>query len=280
MFILISHTTYIYMCIYDLVCVCVCRISCLLNLQRYNECLVLIMKELEEDASSPDLYVLRAHLNLMFGDVSMTLTRSFVCVPSFSCWLSNVTSVSDWTHRAAYLSDECTGIRHVLFYMALLIILTPSPPQTTQAYHDVCRVLELDERHSDALMLLRQLEGKGQQCRDQVLPLAARVCACAFDTLQAVGSMLVGKKVDALKKITTAIENNPSVADYHVFRSVHCSLPPSLPPFLPPSLHTEGQCTVGLVTTPQRWMISCWEWTSVAISWTHQPTPMLLDSSL
>ena len=47
------------------------RIACLLSLQRYNECLDMINEELESDNSNPDLYVFRAQLNGLFGNVSL-----------------------------------------------------------------------------------------------------------------------------------------------------------------------------------------------------------------
>ena len=48
---------------------CLYRIACLLSLQRYDECLVMINEELELDTANPDLYVFRAKLNLLFGNV-------------------------------------------------------------------------------------------------------------------------------------------------------------------------------------------------------------------
>ena len=38
-------------------------------LERYNECLDVVEKELQEDDSNSDLYVIRAELNLLFGNV-------------------------------------------------------------------------------------------------------------------------------------------------------------------------------------------------------------------
>ena len=51
-------------------CVRIHRIACLLSLQRYTECLDMINEELESDDANPDLYVFRAQLNLLFGNVS------------------------------------------------------------------------------------------------------------------------------------------------------------------------------------------------------------------
>ncbi len=49
------------------------RISCLLSLDRYEECVEMIKQELETDHSNPELYILRAKLKLLFGDVSTPL---------------------------------------------------------------------------------------------------------------------------------------------------------------------------------------------------------------
>ncbi len=49
------------------------RISCLLSLHRYEECVEMIKQELETDHSNPELYILRAKLKLLFGDVSTPL---------------------------------------------------------------------------------------------------------------------------------------------------------------------------------------------------------------
>ena len=54
-----------YMC----VCLSLCRIACLLALEMFDECLVMIQRELESDDSNAQLYVLRARLNTLFGHV-------------------------------------------------------------------------------------------------------------------------------------------------------------------------------------------------------------------
>lgn len=50
--------------------ICVGSISCLAALQRHGECLALVNKRLEKDSTNPDLYVMRARLHDMFGNVS------------------------------------------------------------------------------------------------------------------------------------------------------------------------------------------------------------------
>ena len=58
-------TLYMYMG----VCLSLCRIACLLALEMFDECLVMIQRELESDDSNAQLYVLRARLNTLFGHV-------------------------------------------------------------------------------------------------------------------------------------------------------------------------------------------------------------------
>ena len=63
-----------------------CRISCLLALERFSECVEMIKQELECDDSNPELYVLRARLKLLFGDVSAPrCVCLFVCVCAHAC---------------------------------------------------------------------------------------------------------------------------------------------------------------------------------------------------
>ena len=50
------------------------RMECLLSLQRYDECLAMINHELVTDESNPTLYVLRAQINILFGNVSPSST--------------------------------------------------------------------------------------------------------------------------------------------------------------------------------------------------------------
>ncbi len=46
------------------------RIECLLRIQRYGECLERLEEELATDDTNPQLYLLRAQLKLLFGNVS------------------------------------------------------------------------------------------------------------------------------------------------------------------------------------------------------------------
>lgn len=47
----------------------VCRLECLIAIKRYSECMGIIQDEVSEDDSNPDLYVVRAQLNVLFGQV-------------------------------------------------------------------------------------------------------------------------------------------------------------------------------------------------------------------
>ena len=46
--------------------------ECLIAMQRYSECMDIIEKEVAEDDSNPSLYVVRAQMNVLFGQVRST----------------------------------------------------------------------------------------------------------------------------------------------------------------------------------------------------------------
>ena len=113
-------------------------------------------------------------------------------------------------------------------YISNTIAWHPPPSsslQVTQVYHDACSALELDPSHSEAAQLKKQQQEKALTCKNQVtnttmiLELGMnRVSIRDLHRPQAVQRSLVGKKVEALKKITTAIETDPAVAEFHVLR--------------------------------------------------------------
>ncbi len=45
--------------------------ECLIAMQKYSECMDVIEKEVNKDDSNPDLYVVRAQLNMLFGQVHL-----------------------------------------------------------------------------------------------------------------------------------------------------------------------------------------------------------------
>ncbi len=45
--------------------------ECLIAMQKYSECMDVIEKEVKKDESNPDLFVVRAQLNLLFGQVTI-----------------------------------------------------------------------------------------------------------------------------------------------------------------------------------------------------------------
>ena len=57
------------------------RMECLLSLQRYDECLAMINHELLTDESNPTLYILRAQINILFGNVSHSSTLHLSSLP-------------------------------------------------------------------------------------------------------------------------------------------------------------------------------------------------------
>ena len=65
------------------------------------------------------------------------------------------------------------------------------------------RALELDPAHQEAIQLKREREREAGQLRDQ-----------------AVKFLLLGQREGALNKISTAIECDPSPAEFHVLRCV------------------------------------------------------------
>lgn len=46
-----------------------CRMECLIAMQKYSDCMGVIEREVSEDQDNPDLYVIRAQLNVLFGQV-------------------------------------------------------------------------------------------------------------------------------------------------------------------------------------------------------------------
>ena len=73
--------------------------------------------------------------------------------------------------------------------------------QATLCYYDVKDALALDPEHEQANTLMRQLEEKALEFRQQSTNMS-----------------LTGRFRDALQKISISIETNPSVAEFHNIR--------------------------------------------------------------
>ena len=79
--------------------------------------------------------------------------------------------------------------------------------QATLCYYDVKDALALDPEHEQANTLMRQLEEKALEFRQQSTNMS-----------------LTGRFRDALQKISISIETNPSVAEFHNIRWARCQL--------------------------------------------------------
>ena len=121
------------------------------------------------------------------------------------------------------------------FFTSLLLPLgsPPTLPQSTLGYHDVCSALQIDPLHQDATKMKKQLQKDALAYKNQVGIVVVlmshtlkHVPPCYICSLplpppthtQAVHHSLVGRKTEALKKITAAIETDPAVPEYHTFR--------------------------------------------------------------
>lgn len=57
------------------------RMECLIAMQRYSECMGVIEKEVSEDESNPDLFIVRAQMNLLFGQVRLySIERCYMII--------------------------------------------------------------------------------------------------------------------------------------------------------------------------------------------------------
>ncbi|KAK3704669.1 hypothetical protein QZH41_006745 [Actinostola sp. cb2023] len=110
------------------------------TLQRHGECLALVNKRLEEENSSPDMFIMRARLHDLFRN-------------------------------------------------------------STLCYYDVKDALALDPENEEAQTLMKSLQKRANDSKQQAVQL-----------------LLVGKVKEALTKISIALETNPAVPEYHVFR--------------------------------------------------------------
>ena len=72
------------------------------------------------------------------------------------------------------------------------------------AYEDLIRSLEQDPTHTEAQTLLASLQTEASLKREEAVRLR-----------------FAGNKEEAVKQITSAIETNPSVPEYNVFRCVY-----------------------------------------------------------
>ena len=107
-----------------------------------------------------------------------------------------------------------------------LTSLSPHPIllQTALGYYDVCSALQIDPLHKDASEIKKKLQKDALACKNQVRMLMSHTLKpCYTRSLpslrpQAVHHSLVGRKMEALKKITAAIETDPAVPEYHTFR--------------------------------------------------------------
>ncbi|XP_075041188.1 tetratricopeptide repeat protein 16 [Mixophyes fleayi] len=73
--------------------------------------------------------------------------------------------------------------------------------KATLSYYDVQKALSLDPEHREALGIKYKLTAKAEEAK-----------------AKAVNYAVQGQLQDALKKICFALENNPSSAEYHIFR--------------------------------------------------------------
>ena len=135
--------------------------ECLLSLQRYDECLAMINRELVTDESNPTLYVLRAQINILFGNVSPSSTLHLTSLPP----LLLPTPVLPSPFPASSL----------LLYFAWFSSPLPTPflphpihPQATLGYHDVCSALQIDPLHKDATEIKKKLQKDALACKNQV----------------------------------------------------------------------------------------------------------------
>ena len=194
------------------------RMECLLSLQRYDECLAMINHELITDESNPTLYVLRAQINILFGNVRHSSTLHLSSLPP----LLSLPSL--------------LSLPTLLFHFSFTAPCVPPPPtlpQSTLGYHDVCSALQIDPLHQDATKMKKQLQKDALAYKNQVRIVVVLMshtlkhvppCYISLPLLpppthtQAVHHSLVGRKTEALKKITAAIETDPAVPEYHTFR--------------------------------------------------------------
>ena len=89
----------------------------------------MINEELELDDANPDLYIFRAKLNLLFGNVRPL-----------------------WSLASSY------------FQLSLLFFYL----QNTQCYYDLCSALDISADHAEALRMKAELEEKAVDCKNQV----------------------------------------------------------------------------------------------------------------
>ena len=119
-------------------------VTCLAALGRHGGCLDLVNKRIQLNEDNPDLYVMRAKLQRMFGN-------------------------------------------------------------TTHAFCDITSSLKLDPSHHEARQMMTDFEEKAEELKDA-----------------AVQQSLLGNMKEAIQKVTSAIQTNPSVASYHTLRgAVH-----------------------------------------------------------
>ena len=120
------------------------RMECLLSLQRYDECLAMINHELLTDESNPTLYILRAQINILFGNVSHSSTLHLSSLPPLL---------------------SLPSLPTCFFYCPLS---PPMLPQSTLGYHDVCSALQIDPLHQDATKMKKQLQKDALAYKNQV----------------------------------------------------------------------------------------------------------------
>jgi tetratricopeptide (TPR) repeat protein len=119
-------------------------VTCLAALGRHGSCLDLVNRRLQLNEDNPDLYLMRAKLQQMFGN-------------------------------------------------------------TTHAFCDITSSLKLDPNHPEAQKMMADFEEKAEVLKDA-----------------AVQQSLLGNLKEAVQKMTSAIQMNPTVASYHTLRgAVH-----------------------------------------------------------
>ncbi|XP_051980275.1 tetratricopeptide repeat protein 16 [Xyrauchen texanus] len=128
--------------------------------------------------------------------------RCLACLTALGQYSDCLRLVSNWlkTHG---LSADLFTLRARLYHQLNQFRVSPVCPQMILCYHDLRSALRLNPSCPEAHLLMKRLKEAAENSHQA-----------------AVEKELMGELSDALSKINTALEHNPSKAHYYLFRGI------------------------------------------------------------
>ncbi|ELK26597.1 Tetratricopeptide repeat protein 16 [Myotis davidii] len=181
--------------------------ACLLALRRYQDCLSLVTKEVEHDATNADIYILRARLYNSMGKAwigprkPQDKTYAITAITELTAQRDIPKQIIRWNSKAGAVRMGGMVPAYPEKGPDSQEVGLPPPDRPHLCYQDLHNALVLDPKHTQAKVLLKTMVEQSQKSyRD------ARILA------------VQGKLQHAVQCVNCAIDNNPLDPSFFLFR--------------------------------------------------------------